>query len=643
MYLFEENKLKPLDFDLYYVKREIEAILNTAGSSVLLLNKRLEVQFYSKGILDLYNISNSDIGKKISEIEGYFSDCDVTFYAQKILKENTGFRGKVTTQHGKHFLKRMMPFRTEDRGIVGIIVAFTDITELENAKHALEVSEARFRDMAEVAVDYFFELAKDGTIVYVSPSMTESLGYTPEEVLGRKIAEFIPSNEAEYVIRHAVKHTQHSDVYPPVTHHVIKKDGTQIIVEARGKAIRDSSGKLIGYRAINRNITDRISLEKEQEHLNRLLEQRVSERTRELEEKQQQLEEAQRLGKIGSWVWNPNTGYLFWSDMMYEIFELKNSPETSFEDFKKRVHPEDIDALLQKEKEAIKSGASFYESEYRIVNNSGEVRYLYSIVHLNRNELGKVTKLIGIAHDITDVKQREEEKRKLINDLIQQNKELQHFNYIVSHNLRAPVANLIGLAKLFRKNESSERNNKIIDSIYESALSIDEILKDLSNILQLRGVIAHEREKVLISEVLAQVLKTMVSDIENINPDIITDFSAVDEVVTIRSYLHSILYNLISNALKYRHPHRKCVLQISSGLSENFIWIKIEDNGIGFDVEANKHKLFGLYKRLHDHVEGKGMGLYLVKVQAETLGGWVDVQSQPDKGTTFTVFISRNH
>jgi PAS domain S-box-containing protein len=642
MFLFEENKIDFSNIHLAVLKNEIDAILNTAGTSAILLNKELEVQFFSKGIIDLYNISPSDLGKKISEIEGYFVECDVTYYANKILEQNVGYRGKITTSKGKHFMKRMAPFRTDEHGVAGIIVAFTDITDLENAQMALELSESRFRDMADVAVDYFFELAKDGTIVYVSPSMKESLGYTKEDVLGKKISDFMPPNEANYVIRHTIKHTKNSDTYPPVTHHVIKKDGSQIIVEARGKTIRDKNGNVIGFRAINRNITDRISTEKEQEHLNRLLEQKVSERTRELEEKQQQLEEAQRIGRVGSWVWNPSNNFVLWSDMMFQIFDIESNNNVTFEDFRKRIHPNDVDFVLQTEEKAIQSGEPDYEVQYRIIKKSGEVRYIDAAVQITRNEDGKVVKLIGTAQDVTPLKQQEEERRKLISDLMNQNKELQQFNYIVSHNLRSPVANMIGLSKLYKKGESSERNDKIVENILESAESMDTVIKDLSQILQLRGGITEERELVSISEVFSTVVKTINSQIQQLDAEVKTNFSAANQIFTVKSYLNSILYNLVSNALKYRHPKRRCLIEVESGKTEHYFYLQVTDNGIGFDIEKNKDKLFGLYKRFHAHIEGKGIGLYLVKVQAETLGGWVEVESEVGKGTTFTVFIANN-
>ncbi len=642
MFLFEENNTTFSPNHLVTLKNELNAILNTAGQSAILLNCQLEIRFFSNGILDLYNISQKDIGKKISEVQGYFTECDVTEYANKILEKNIGYKGKITTSKGKHYMKRMAPYRNENNEIIGIIVAFTDVTDLENAQMALELSENRFRDMTDVAVDYFFELSKDGTIVYVSPSIKDSLGYNKEDVLGRKISEFMPPNEASYVIRHAIKHTHNSDTYPPVTHHVLRKDGTLIVVEARGKVIRNKDGNIVGFRAINRNITDRISTEKEQEHLNRLLEQKVAERTKELEEKQRQLEEAQRIGRIGSWVWNLNTEYAVCSDMMIEILGIEKKDKVYFEDFKQSIHPKDFNNILQTAEIAMKDGDISYQSEYRILSKTGEILHIEATVYIVRNTEGKPIKLVGTAHDISQLRQQESERKKLIKDLLQQNKELQQFNYIVSHNLRSPVANLIGLSKLYRNGIASQRNDQILENILESAEGLDTVIKDLSHILQLRSGINEERQLVNLQDVFSTVIKTINTQIQQVGADISTNFDSIKEFNTVKSYLNSILYNLVSNALKYRHPDRKCSIEIECKQVDKYVCLSVRDNGIGFDADKYKDNIFGLYKRFHTHVEGKGIGLYLVKVQAEALGGWVEVESKINHGTKFTVFIANN-
>ncbi len=642
MYLFEENRIDFSDLHLSVLKNEINAILQASGAAALLLNRNLQVQFYSEKITELYDIKPDDIGKKISEIPGYFSECDVSFYAEKIFENNLGYRGKVTTTKGKHFMKRMRPYKQADKETIGIIVAFTDITDLEDAQIALEQSEQRFRDMAEIAVDYIYEVDKHGIVTYVSPGIFDVLGYEQNEVLGQHISMFMPEGESKLITKEVFKQTVKQSDYLPITHHIKKKNGSTIVVESRGRAIRDKEGNLLGFRGLNRNITEKISAEKEQHHLNQLLERKVAERTAQLEENQKQLVEAQRIGKLGSWIWNLQTGYKVWSDMMFEIFDVDKTPDVSFEAFNERIHEDDRDFAAKVEQESIKHGDTNYVMQLRIKRRDDEIRYIEATAHIYRDEAGNATKLIGTAQDITDIKQQEEERRKLIADLMQQNKELQQFSYIISHNLRAPVANLVGLGKMYRKGIADERNEQIVKNMQESAEDIDTVIKDLSHILTLRSGIGAEREAVVLQDVFSAVVKTLHPQIEAVNAKVSSNFSDAPKVFTVKSYIHSILYNLISNALKYRDPEKKLQIKVTAGTRVNYVWFSVEDNGLGIDTEKFHDKLFGMYRRFHPQIEGKGIGLYLVKVQAESLGGWVELDSTPGKGSKFTVFIS-NH
>jgi len=113
-------------------------------------------------------------------------------------------------------------------------------------------------------------------------------------------------------------------------------------------------------------------------------------------------------------------------------------------------------------------------------------------------------------------------------------------------------------------------------------------------------------------------------------------FDETEEMVGIKSYLYSIFYNLILNGIKYRRPGVDPVISVSGRKTETGITIRFQDNGKGIE-EKNLKNLFGLYKRFDDHVEGKGMGLFMVKMQVESMGGTINVESEPEKGSIFTI------
>ncbi len=105
----------------------------------------------------------------------------------------------------------------------------------------------------------------------------------------------------------------------------------------------------------------------------------------------------------------------------------------------------------------------------------------------------------------------------------------------------------------------------------------------------------------------------------------------------VQSYLHSIFYNLLTNSIKYRTPGIPPAIGIRSETRAGTLVITFEDNGLGIDLVKKGEQVFGLYKRFHHHIEGKGMGLFLVKTQVELLGGKISIESKENAGTKFTI------
>jgi|GEM_PF-1211752 len=240
--------------------------------------------------------------------------------------------------------------------------------------------------------------------------------------------------------------------------------------------------------------------------------------------------------------------------------------------------------------------------------------------------------------DITERKDAELEREKMTNDIIHRNKELEQFAYIVSHNLRAPVANIIGIVDLLSRRSTDNNEEKMIrDGLLISVKKLDSVIKDLSYILQLQNVLSEKKEIVKFSHLLEDIRLSIADTINEKQVRFVSDFSEVDEINTIKSYLYSIFLNLISNSIKYRQPDLELVITIASSKTDNKIQLVFKDNGLGIDLERRGDQVFMLYKRFHSHVEGKGVGLFMVKTQVETLGGTISVSSQVNKGTEFMI------
>jgi signal transduction histidine kinase len=236
------------------------------------------------------------------------------------------------------------------------------------------------------------------------------------------------------------------------------------------------------------------------------------------------------------------------------------------------------------------------------------------------------------------VSEKTAELKRTNEELIKYNHELLQFSYTVSHNLRGPVARLLGLADLAGREKQVVDARLMISLIGKTAQDLDLIIKDLSNILELRNNPHRLLETVQLEKEWEHSKRLLKESLPG-NEEIITNFAALPEMRIVRPMLQSIFYNLLSNAIKYRSPERKLRVIVTSRLENDNAILEITDNGLGFNISLHNENLFKLYRRFHTHVEGRGLGLYLIKSQVDVLQGAIEVASEPDKGSTFRVIL----
>jgi PAS domain S-box-containing protein len=243
--------------------------------------------------------------------------------------------------------------------------------------------------------------------------------------------------------------------------------------------------------------------------------------------------------------------------------------------------------------------------------------------------------------DITDSKNTELQLTRLVSELTNRNNEHMQFNYIVSHNLRSPIAQLIGLCNILSfPNIQNEEKERAMQYIKKSAQKMDELVKDLSDVLSSRSTIHQVKENISFDLILESILDSLYIQIKDTHAEIKVQMDQnAKGMYTVKHYLESILYNLISNAIKYRSQDRSPKIRLSFKRAENFMVITVTDNGIGINLEMHSKKVFGLYHRFHEHTEGKGLGLYMTKTQVESLGGSIAIKSRPNEGTEIMVQI----
>lgn len=287
--------------------------------------------------------------------------------------------------------------------------------------------------------------------------------------------------------------------------------------------------------------------------------------------------------------------------------------------------------------EALKNKKEF---KFETLNHkkTGEEYWVnFSMIPITNKE-GEHSHWISIQRDITDEKKQEKEKEQLIRELTQNNKDLKQFSYITSHNLRAPLSNLTGLLNLMDDIPvENEELKEILNGFSKSTHLLNETINDLVKVVIIKDNPSIQKEEVLIQDVFENVFNQLSFLISLHKPIIRIELKRVSILNINKAYLESILLNLLTNAIKYRATTRQLKIFISSKEVGNNVILVFKDNGIGIDLERNADKIFGLYQRFHNYPDSKGLGLYLVKSQVETMGGSITVQSEVNKGTTFTL------
>jgi PAS domain S-box-containing protein len=256
------------------------------------------------------------------------------------------------------------------------------------------------------------------------------------------------------------------------------------------------------------------------------------------------------------------------------------------------------------------------------------------------DDAGVLTQYIAIQQNINFRKEVEASQAKMTEELYRHNRDLQQFAYVISHNLRAPLANALGLAALLTK---VDRQSALYDTslahLRESMGQADTVLKDLNLVLSIRDKQDQQTpERVALAEVCGQAVLNLDEPLQQCGGRAQIDVPAELAVRGNRAYLYSIFYNLLSNSIKYRAEARPLLVEIACFYNEKGgITISFTDNGSGFDMFKAGSDVFQLYKRFHTNQRGRGIGLFLVKTHVEALGGKIEVTSGVDYGTRFLI------
>ncbi|WP_242928724.1 PAS domain-containing protein [Pontibacter vulgaris] len=602
----------------------LRALHNSSPQAIYLLDEHLNIVSFNavaQTEVKSYLLKDLQTGQSILE----FVD---TSLKQEILKHHAqAIQGEtIVYETGNGSYWHEIAFRPvfNSRGKVqAVSLSINNISERKKAIETIKRNEAQLERAQQLAHFGNWEYDLQRELLHFSDEVYHIYGVSKSDfrpTFANVVMRFHPEDRAMALEKYNEALANNSELR--LEHRILHSDGTVRYLYHIGEIIRDENGNAIRVTATVQDITERIKREQEVRAAKNLLQS--------------------TLENIPEVIFSMGTDAV----LTYISQQCHELTGYTVEDFMANpklwfsiMRAQDKQQLLGQIIPNLLAGQS-QQCEVCIIRRDRVIKWLMLRISPKLDEKGNVIRLDGSASDMTEYKIAENKRNDLTEQLLKQNQNLQQFAYIVSHNLRAPIANILGLTSIYdRKRPDQLLNNRVIDNLFKSAKLLDSTIRDLNDILTIRSEINKVKEEVAFCQLLEHVKDGLSDELEKSDARLEYDFEDAPTLLTIRSYAYSIMLNLISNALKYRSPDRKLYLQVKTLRLHGYICLMVSDNGLGIDLEKEKEKVFGLYKRFHHDKEGKGIGLHLVKTQTELLGGKVEVESQVGVGTTFHVYF----
>jgi PAS domain S-box-containing protein len=515
-----------------------------------------------------------------------------------------------------------------------------ELAERKRIEEKLLQSEEHFRSLIENASDIITILEANGVVRYESPAIERVLGYSPEELVGQNIFEFVHPDDLPIVLEAFSRTFPTPGVSASAEFRIKHKDGSWRALEAIGKSTFDETGELIAI-VNSRDITDRKKTEEalaeSEAHLRTIIESEP---------------ECVKVVSTQGVLLNMNPAGL----RMVEADTLSaivNKPVSHL------IHPDDRKAFNKLHRRVCDGENG--ELEFRIIGLNGTIRWMETHSTPLRDPSGKITSVLSVTRDITERKRAEETIQRHAAELEQRVEErtieLTHANRAkdeflanMSHELRTPLNSILGFSESLLEQQRGLLNDKqeqYVNLIHSSGKHLLSLINDILEFSKIEaGKIELRTDLISVKEICESSLNFITEMAAK--KSIAVEFNNKDAVSTLIAdpqRLKQILVNLLNNAVKFTPQKGMVSLDVQLNKHRNQICFAVTDNGIGIASE-DLPKLFNPFTQLDSSLsrqyEGTGLGLVLIMKLTELHGGSVKVESELGKGSCFTVILPWN-
>ncbi|MFZ4784404.1 MAG: ATP-binding protein [Flavobacteriales bacterium] len=507
------------------------------------------------------------------------------------------------------------------KAVFGVV---QDINKQKRSEEALRNSEERFKSLIQNNSDIISLVEPSGKLIFQSSSITQVMHWEENELAGKNLFELIHPDDFPRVMVEFRKIIAHPGLSPVLRFRIKDRNGDYLHIEARGN--NQIHNPHIGALVVNsREIGELVKAEKNLHD--------SEERAKVLSKYYESIVESKSFFVV---KFNAQ-GQITFSNTHYKTsFGRGASDHLSIFDGLVKEDVKSLSELLMDCNEFTLSEFIIKRTNYDESNVS--VKWEFSAT---RNETGQIIEYQGVGFDITEQIDSLRESKRLLEITTVQNSKLRSFAHIISHNIRNHSANLSGLVELLMDTESEEEQGAFTQLIKTSADNLEKTILDLNKIIAINQEAGVPREMRNLRSEIYKTIEIFSLKILKLNVEMKIEVNPQIQVRVVSSFLDSILLNLIDNAFKYRKGDRPLILEFTADEDDDYIILKISDNGVGVDLDQHGGKIFGLYKTFHGNKDARGMGLFIVKSQVEDMGGKIEVSSVVGEGTTFTVFFKK--
>jgi PAS domain S-box-containing protein len=523
--------------------------------------------------------------------------------------------------------------------LVGIAI---DITEEKKAENKLKRSEKRFGDVAMASGDWIWETDKEGKYTFVSEGVKKILGYSSEEVIGKTPFDFMPEKEVKRVGEIFKKIVSEKKRIVDLENWNLTKEGKNVLLLTNGVPILDKQGNVLGYRGIDKDVTEKRKFENKLKKLNEELEDKVEERTKELAKSNLRYQtlydsSADAIMTLEPPTWSFTSG----NGATIEMFKARDEKEFTSKapwEFSPKYQPDKqlssvkAKAMIMK---AMKEGSNYFEWTHKRLNGKD----FPATVLLTKVKYNGTVLLQATVRDITKQKHDELVLKDAYKKLKTLDEMKDQFLIVTSHELKTPITPIMIQSQMLKEEslgELNEKQKKGSEIIYRNMVRLNKLISDILDFSKMRsGKLVLDFEECDLVECISKAIEDISSLADAKKISITFDKIDLAKFKFDNRRVMEVLMNLLNNAVKFTNANGEIVVSLKK--EKDFVQVSVKDNGVGIR-EFNLDRIFEPFYQegsFLKHHEGTGLGVPISKGIVEGHGGKIWVESVFGKGSTF--------